>query len=72
MLTELVSMLVVALGQNMANVATAIPPRIPLANAKGGEALPPKEGGTPWPAGHKLIPMYFKGALGVDVETSPK
>ena len=37
-LTELVSTLVMALGQNAANVALAIPPRIPLANTEGREA----------------------------------
>ena len=41
MLTELVNTLVAALGQNAANVSLAIPPRIPLANAEGMEALPP-------------------------------
>ena len=40
-LTELVSMLVATLGQNAAIVAPAIPLGIPLANAKGREALHP-------------------------------
>ena len=44
MLTELVSTLVSALGQNAGNVAFAILPRIPLANSEGEEALPPQEG----------------------------
>ena len=42
MLTELVSMLVAAMGQNAANVALAIPLGIPLANAEGEEAKPPQ------------------------------
>ena len=37
-LTELVSTLVAALGQNAANVALTIPPAIPLANMEGGDA----------------------------------
>ena len=37
-LTELVNTLVAALGQNVANVAPAIPPGIPFTNVKGGEA----------------------------------
>ena len=37
-LTELVRMLVVALGQNASNVAPAIPPGIIIANAEGGDA----------------------------------
>ena len=40
-LTELVSILVATLGQNAANVAPAIPPRILIANAEGREAQPP-------------------------------
>ena len=71
-LTELVNTLVAALGQNATNVALAIPPRILLANAVGGEVLPPKEGGTPWLARHKPIPTCVEGTLSVDVETSPK
>ena len=43
-LTELTSTLVVALGQNAANVAPAIPPGIPLANTESGKALSPQEG----------------------------
>ena len=43
-LTELVSTLVVALGQNMANMAPAILLGIPLANKEDREALPPQEG----------------------------
>ena len=42
-LTELVNTLVAALGQNVANVAPAIPPGIPLANAESEETLPPQE-----------------------------
>ena len=33
------------MGQNTTNVAPAIPPGIPLANANSGEAKPPREGG---------------------------
>ena len=44
-LTKLVRTLVAALGQNASNVAPAIPLGIPLANAEGGEALLPQEGG---------------------------
>ena len=40
MLTELVNTLVMALGQNAANVTPTIPPGIPLANAGGEEKLP--------------------------------
>ena len=43
--TELINILVTTLGQNMANVASTIPPGIPLANAEGREALAPQEGG---------------------------
>ena len=43
-LTELVNTLVTALGQNIVNVAPAIPPRISLDNAKGEDAQPPQEG----------------------------
>ena len=43
-LTELVSTLVAAFGQNTANVAPAILPWIPLANAEGEEAPPPQKG----------------------------
>ena len=46
MLTELVSTLVVAFDQNATNVAPAISLGILLANAEGGEALPPQEGGN--------------------------
>ena len=45
MLIELVSVLVMALGQNATNITPAIPLGILLAKAKGGEALPPQEGG---------------------------
>ena len=45
-LTELVSTLVTALGQNAANAIPAIPPGIPLANAEGEEDSPPQEGGN--------------------------
>ena len=57
-LTKLVSTLVAALGQNAANVAPAIPSRIPLANAEG------KRAGTPRPARPELTL-----ALGTDFET---
>ena len=40
-LIELVNTLVAALGQNTANVAPAIPPGIPFANAESEETLPP-------------------------------
>ena len=40
-LTELVNTLVIALGQNAANVTPAIPPGIPLSNMGGEEGLPP-------------------------------
>ena len=43
-LTELVNTLVAAFGKNAANVAPAIPPGIPLANAEGEEVSPPQEG----------------------------
>ena len=61
MLTELVSTLVAALGQNAANVALAIPTGIPFANAEGGEAR------TPQPARHELILVHVEGVLGADV-----
>ena len=44
MLMEVVSTLVMALGQNAANVAPAILLGIPLANEEGREAQPPQEG----------------------------
>ena len=44
MLTELLNTLVTIFGQNAANVAPAIPPRILLANAEGEEVPPPQEG----------------------------
>ena len=43
-LTELVGALLVALGQNAANAAPAIPLGIPLANVEGEEAQLPQEG----------------------------
>ena len=46
MLTELVNTLVTVLGQNAANATPAIPLRIPFANTKGEEGLPPQEGGN--------------------------
>ena len=44
MLTELVNTLVVALGQNMANVAPTIPSGILFTNAKGKEVPLPQKG----------------------------
>ena len=43
-LTELVNTLATVLGQNVASVAPAIPPGIPLANAEGAEDPPHQEG----------------------------
>ena len=43
-LTELINTLVVALGQNAANMTPVVPLGIPLANVEGEEAPPPQEG----------------------------
>ena len=71
-LTKLVSTLVVALGQNAANVAPTIPLGFPPANVEGEEVPPPQEGRDALAARLRLIPTHVKGALGVDAKILPK
>ena len=72
MLTELVSTLVVALGQNAANMAPVIPPEILLLTRRARRLSLLKRAGMPRPVRQELTPWHIEGTLGVDIKTSPR